>query len=457
MNSENKNYRPYAVSVDWLQVTVHVCPPCELDSPERLSENGVPLPPQFQPFGGYTAVKKCYSTAVFKSVYDLFDDTGTQVATLACYPHSSALDPRLGLLKIENWVLYESDFLEVTLRVMSAFGLYYKGISRLDLAYDSNELYGGLKHSTLIANYRKNRVLKVGASEYTMCCKADYSVKRSSKESGSIVFSGEYKEHAINSVTWGAPTSAVKVQMYNKSKELREVKMKHYIVDYWKRCGLDTDRDVYRIEIRLTEAKKQLKNIKTGEVFALHVNDLVAQESIEQLFQIFAYKHFAFYLNDGKTDRKRRLKEYPIFCFNQTPVVRSCTRNYKKDYTRMHKILINNIEQQIAECKKLDVSIVPELETVRQYYIDAYGMENYIKERDAKITPPLKSEERANVMYDEQTSSDYYAKFSNIVAQRAAELRRDIERKFRREHEIESEEYREYLRKKNRGKYSEAY
>lgn len=135
------------------------------------------------------------------------------------------------------------------------------------MAYDCNEFYGGLKPQKLLDNYFNMRYLKLGNNDPWVKMSGGYKLKFRANNSQKIKLDGDGQTvgaFRASSVTWGQRSSDIQVQVYNKSKELREVKMKHHIVDWWKQNGLETEEsDVYRVEIRITNAKT-LKNSTNG-------------------------------------------------------------------------------------------------------------------------------------------------------------------------------------------------
>lgn len=418
----DKNLRPYLISCDWLQLYLH-----------KTSD----FQPEVENLFGYHFQDIGHGSKVFKKIYNVIEPTGEVLGNISLDPYSSSIPAASVIFKAENNLLYQNDYVERIFMFISACGLYYKGITRMDIAYDSNVLYGGLKHETLIKKYRANEYLKIGANEYFMHCSANYhlSVNKKGKQSltnkdpkkakkgeendsSRIENVQRLEEHRINSVTWGSRSSDVQVQLYDKSKELKEVKMKHYIVDAWKAAGLDTEKSVFRIEIRIQNEGKHIKNLKTGKQFSLSMNDLVTQEMLEQLFHDYARKVFRFYHRKDIT-HKERMKEVKVFSLTNQTILKPQRTTRKKDYTRMHKIMLNYLDKNIAENARLDNVVVRELEKVKEYFITAYGMEKWYKEREQE-----QEYDKMAASLSEVSIQDYYKeKFSGLkseVAERAA-------------------------------------
>lgn len=449
MNELDKNLRPYAVSCDWLQLYIHIRNDFDPIAVDRFDSDGQLLPDEFQINQGYHFILKPYGTKVLRKVCEIYEPGGELLGIMAYEPYSPKLHPKTAILKVENAVLYQSDYIARVFLFLSAMGFKYKSITRMDLCYDSNELYGGLTHQNLYSRYQKNKYLKIGQNEYMPVMDGKYTIEAKRNRIGKDengknkyeevqVIEGEISEHRMKSATWGMRSSGIQVQMYNKSQELRDKTMKHYIVDYWKMCGLDTDKDVWRIEIRIAKGRKMLQNKATGKEMFLHMNDLLTQETIEELFQTFAEKYFRFFHNSGSKDRIQRMNQLRVFSFTKDVKMRPKCRTNKKDYTRKHKIMINDLTHQIAECDKLGVSVSSDLKVVRKYYIDAYNMEKWYKEKGEKDSYNQEVTNSTQIDQDLAINPEHqelFYKYSDEVAQRAAELRKSIEESIKRKRE----------------------
>lgn len=418
----DKNLRNYLISCDWLQLYLH-----------KTSD----FNPCVENLFGYHFQDVGHGSKVFKNIYNVIEPTGELLGNISLNPYSSKIPVSAVIFKAENNVLYSNDYIERIFSFIAACGLRYRGITRIDIAYDSNELYGGLKHETLVKKYRANEYLKIGANEYFMHCKAGYHLsidkrgkksitnkdpkqKEKGKEGSSerVENVQHFEEHKTNSITWGSRSSDIQVQLYDKSKELREVKMKHYIVDSWKQAGLDTERPVYRIEIRIVNEGKHIKNLKTGERFTLSMNDLITQEMLEQLFHDYARKVFRFF---HRRDIKKiqQMKEVKIFSLTNQTIIRPMRQTRKKDYTRMHKVMINWLDKNIAENARQDNCITRELEKVKEYFLTAHGMEKWNKEKEEEAEYMIHAAKKTEVSIQEHYRQKF-AGLKNEVAERAA-------------------------------------
>lgn len=116
----------------------------------------------------------------------------------------------------------------------------------------------------------------------------------------------------FDSIRWGSRSSGVSVYLYNKSKELREVKDKPWIRAAWKKEELSSKLDVWRVEISITSQGLGLKSLADGMFHTLFVDDIAKPEYLQEIFLTFASHYFKFFRTDPKAKRKRDLKEVQL-------------------------------------------------------------------------------------------------------------------------------------------------
>lgn len=453
LREDDASRRPYALSIDWLQCI------CRRTQYARLGETS--------PWG-VTTVKLDHGSKYWASIYDVFDTDGTLVGQLTADPHKKEVDRAACMFKADNSILYEEYALDRVIAVIHDLGLDYKGISRIDLAYDCNEYYNGLRISSLIDGYLHGRYVKIGQNTPLLWLNMGYYGKRDrdgnfrmfnrqpvkpltakQKEAAEREFRERCEEcekaglpvpgrpavQALNqapafevgSITWGMRSQSVQVQIYDKSKELREVKMKHHIVDCWRRCGLDLERPVYRTEFRITNRGKMLQNCASGEFFTVSANDILCQEQIEQLFFDYAEKYLCFYHADGheKVQNSRRVR---IFSLCNQRVNRPKAGTMSKDYTRGTCIALHEIDKHIVENDREGNAIAEPLRQVRAYLVDAYNLhdaETRFMQKDLALHGLATDE------YKELSPEEYFEQRLQgapaELAQRAAEARHHVE------------------------------
>jgi hypothetical protein len=117
------NNYPYCISVDWFEICCYGAP---VEKGE-LVVNGMK----------YQITDEEKKTRVFKKLYKV-THRGLDYFYIQQEPISSALKKGLTLIKIANRVLYSEKYVSLLLDLLKALNLHYKGVSRLDIAYDCN-------------------------------------------------------------------------------------------------------------------------------------------------------------------------------------------------------------------------------------------------------------------------------------------------------------------------------
>jgi len=414
----NGNARPYCVSVDWLSLSCR-------DSGFVFWDK------EAQP-SGYKIVHLSHGSKVFKDLFEVYDPDGQLIGELHSHPWSSAMNERSCIFKSDNALLYQPDAVEQIFACLTALALEYRGINRLDLCCDQSEFYGGLLPQNLLDKYFHRKLLKLGTNHGINFFDLGYygttgniggrlhawskmpipDPKRREAEQAALMERNEalravgLKEldpsparhidelPAIvhNSVTWGTRGNGVQVQLYNKTKELQEKKLKHYIVDAWRACGLDLQRDVYRVEIRIHGRGKGVINPQTGEEFQINLTDVIMQQQVEELFFAFAERHFKFFRADGKV--KLRQNRPVQLWQRRDPVLKPKQTKPHKDPTRFVLVLANAVSRELVACEKQDkrareaglpsptADYIKPLQKVQGYFRDAYNIAQWMQDQD---------------------------------------------------------------------------
>lgn len=336
----------YAISLDWMQYY------CERSMNE--------VPAIFATTRGkYEVEKQSYSTNLWLDVY-IIKHRGREFATLCMNPRNSGMPERGCTLKLANRVLYSHEWLQESKLIMAELGLRYKGITRVDVAYDCNVLAGGRSVPSFLmqyfshAPYCEGHIIRSGSRRVTI------NATRSNK--GSV---------EISAMRWGSKGSDVGAYAYNKSLELREVKDKPWIRETWERAGLIDafneaewaklsekekqrkieqgdvqsliETPVWRFEISIKAHGKDLLNIETGELFKLDINYFETQNAVENLFYTYAAKVFDFRMSTGQTT----IRNYPplkIFEMSREVTERPVRVSLLADTGRTEKMIVNRLE-----------------------------------------------------------------------------------------------------------------
>lgn len=406
-NETDRRARPYHVSLDWLSLSCRTTPFSFLDR-------------EVQPTG-YVLEHLMHGSKFFRHIAAVYDPEGTLVGELSWEPCNPAIHKESCIFKADNSLLYEREGVERFWCAVLGLQLEYRGINRIDLACDQNEFFNGLKPQNLLDRYFARKYLKLGVNHgidffdlkyhgvqnreggLTAWTKIPLVTKKQREnylkhieernadigDSGIPHLKADFAHQCEsldplthNSVTWGLRGNPVQVQLYNKTKELQEVKMKHHIVNAWKEAGLNLCEDVYRVEIRIQGRGKGLVNPATGKEFNLNLQDVVLQEQIEELFFAYASKYFAFYHEQGK-DRVSRNKPLQLWHRRPASLLPRQTKP-KRNPSRFTLVLVNAIKREEA-C----TPITPEYESTRKalravgsYLESAYELQAWAEDKE---------------------------------------------------------------------------
>lgn len=331
-------------------------------------------------------------------------------ATILTNPVSSVIDRRGALVKLSNRELYQPDFSDTFVNFLSLYCLKFKSISRLDLCYDCNDFSGGMSPRRLINSFLSGKFLKNGQPSYTLqgdtttdkreqltdailgainraSPETDNEMRnviqsvineriKRSDDSRCTVRGSVSNIRDINYIAFGSRSSSVCSYMYNKTKELREVKEKPYIRQLWKENGIDDNRDVWRVEISIKSDAKTLLKTETGEIFTLSTDMLKLQADIESLFYIYAAKYFDFRIND-LTKNKSRMKPVPIFERMPTITTRPIRLTLRQDSTKSDKIFLRKLVNIEVEIPHPTEQFIDALRIVQCEFVFAKNLAHY--------------------------------------------------------------------------------
>lgn len=313
-------------------------------------------------------------------------------------------------MKLSNRELYQPDFSGILINFLSLYGLKYKSISRLDLCYDCNDFAGGMSPRRLINSFLSGKFLKNGQPSYslqgdTMTDKRDQltdailsairtapidnpvEMKRvvqsvvneriTRTDDSRCTLRGNSKSvRDINYISFGSRSSSVCSYMYNKTKELRDVKEKPYIRQLWKLNGIDDTRDVWRVEISIKSDAKTLLKTETGELFTLSPDILKLQTDVESLFYVYAAKYFDFKMNN-LAKNKTRMASVPIFEHMPTITVRPIRLTIRQDSGRADRIFLKKLVNIECEIPHPTDAFIDALRVVQYEYTFAKNLANY--------------------------------------------------------------------------------
>lgn len=310
----------YCIAVDWLEVCCY----------------GRDLEPSFFSWEGkhFSVEQEDRETPLFRSFFEV-KRNGLVWAQIRQNPKSGVMKKGLTIIKLSNRVLYHEKYVPFLMHMIKALGLYYKGLTRLDIAYDCNEFYCGRKPSRFVHQFVTKRVDEKGGMYVPRMKEFDFHLKKDIHTNG-----------MINYLAIGAKGSKKRGYIYDKTLELEEVKDKPWIREMWEKNGLISDKKthVWRSEISIKAQGSDLLNLDTGQLFALHPNYLSTYENIKKIFHFYAAKVFDFRYNNGEKNRR----DFAPLCLFDTSVDCTCMPkrvNVCADSGRSEKACRNKLEK----------------------------------------------------------------------------------------------------------------
>lgn len=310
----------YCISVDWLQV----CCLCNgITEGEYLSKNY-----------RFDVKMSELQTAMFEQLF-IVRRMGKEVAVIQHKPRSPKLNKGLTLIKIDNRVLYSTEYIRLLYELMEVLNMNYKGITRLDLCYDCNKYTNGRSPSRFINQYISKEVGEKG-----------YIYRRGSDKFAAYGSKSKSSKAKVSSIRFGSGKSRIGTYIYDKTIELQEVKDKPWIREMWKENGLVSNEKehVFRSEISIKAEGMDILNMSTGELFRLSPIYLEHYNNIVKLFHFYAAKYFDFRICNGQVNR-RNYDKLQIFEIYEKVTCKPMQISSSCDTGRMEKICYNKIKK----------------------------------------------------------------------------------------------------------------
>ncbi len=337
---------------------------------------------------GYQIKQMEYSTRQFKIIQEIYINNKLFCTCVSC-PFSSVLASDMVLLKVANEHLYSPTLFSDLDKLIRDFYLRVKGLSRLDLCCDFTEFYNHRSVSKFLNQFMKNEVKKMG--------KATYKIQGMQK-----------RRHVIDYLRFGTNNSDVSVYLYNKTKELNEVKMKPYICDCWRASGLDVEKTVWRLEFSIKSSRIKLVDEDTGVIHSIDYHSIKEAHFKELIFSALLKSYFSFRTNSGCRNVSR---EKNIKLFEDKYLT---TRRYRfsglGDATRADKIFVKKMEETNCQLRNIKKSYNNENENMLFDFIIEKGLENYYLDRiKGELTERIikYKELRAKQLEDDLNSIQY--------------------------------------------------
>lgn len=380
----------YCISVDWLQVC------CYSNNLAFLLNNDYYNKVDSLPYWLELQPLETRNFARFIRVHTKVGNDWRYCADILAVPRSSMLNSNIVLVKIHNRFLYSQNYIKLLYNICATFKLSIKGLTRLDLCYDCNSFHGGLKPHKFIKEFvtaefdSPRYIYKVGAKQFRVY--GGKSVSSATKFSG---------------IEFGSGKSSKRCYIYDKTRELEEVKDKPWIRQYWQQNGLisDSKTHVYRAEISIKCDGMDLLNMSTGELFKLSPEYLKSQPAIEKLFHFYAARMFRFHRKGKHT----RVRDYDrIELFENSPIITCKPQKVcvNADTGRTEKICVSTLSKLSCQYSDLSQEYSSALSRCITFLSEVAGIK-YAKEKLAKEIQGIESFK--GIQFKEQGYIEYFA------------------------------------------------
>lgn len=399
----------YCIAVDWLEVCCY----------------GRDLEPSFFSWEGkqFSVEQEDRETPLFKSFFEV-KRNGLVWAQIRQNPKSGVMKKGLTIIKLSNRVLYHEKYVPFLMHMIQALGLYYKGLTRLDIAYDCNEFYCGRKPSRFVHQFVTKRVDEKGGMYVPRMKEFDFHLKKDIHTNG-----------MINYLAIGAKGSKKRGYIYDKTLELQEVKDKPWIREMWEKNGLISDKKnhVWRSEISIKAQGSDLLNLETGQLFALHPNYLATYENIKKIFHFYAAKVFDFRYNNGEKNRR----DFAPLCLFDKSVDCTCLPkrvNVCADSGRSEKACKNKLEklsktyvdltEDVRHSLAHAIAWIGNLSSIKaaryaaecqKHYLDTFACSKFMAEEDFAYLQACEELSRAK-RYEDRVAELLYERYLSYAA-----------------------------------------
>lgn len=216
------------VNIDWLQV---YC----LEPRLALEHNA-----RFFNDRGFFVKQREYGDPQYKEMFVLYRDK-REWLEIRRKPYS--LKSNGGLfeenachIRLCNVTCYDTDPIGDLLHFMNEYGYEFQSITRIDICSDFVTFDDGKSVPAFLRAYMRGDYSKIHISElhtFTEQLEDNIEICAHGKDKN---FKREY-----HSLSWGKKSSAIGVKIYDKTKEMQDMKRKPYIVARWLDAGIITD------------------------------------------------------------------------------------------------------------------------------------------------------------------------------------------------------------------------
>lgn len=300
-------------------------------------------------------------SAQFKEVWHVYNKEDAELyCIMQKCPYSPIIPKNTVMIKVANRYLYRPNWNIEFLNFCLACNITPKSISRIDICCDFESFDNNLHPEALMKGFLNNKYLKMGQSKYSL----------EGQQGNGQQFSY---------LRFGKRENEVSSYLYNKSKELKEVKDKPYIRDQWDQCGIGQNKDVWRLEVSLRTTQLRTIVQSTGEILRLDLDFITTKGVLENIYNAVILKYFHFKINDNQK-QKRRMKDLVLFKGISTTLEMKII-NDKPQTNRMDKIVVKKIANIFSQYRVEDQEAFEKVYQALGIILDKTDLWDYYYER----------------------------------------------------------------------------
>lgn len=287
---------------------------------------------------------------------DEFHHQGRHIATIAYKPHSPIIKPDAHIIKFSNEILYSSDFIKFFIQIGSNLGLQLRNITRIDLCFDFNNFLFFRDPENLIKDFFTGKLIYQRPSLFKIIGTTNFNVR------------SDY-------LRFGSNLSILSAYLYRKSLEMKQKVFKPYIYKQWKSEGLDTTKDVWRLEFSLKGGEHNVASMESGETFKIEIDQFLNDKFLYDFYFSLVKQYFNFYKHDKKSKYSKG-PEIVLFNYPYNPF-KHYIQPESKDLNRSDKIFIKKFEEFNQELRDNKPEFYQTAIELVDYFANLRGLREY--------------------------------------------------------------------------------
>lgn len=347
------------INIDWLEVF--------------CTESG-DMGPEYYKGKGYMVKTREYGTPIYRQMFTIFDKYGNEWIEVRRLPYSTKDAGGIFVrgachLRLTNYACYTINPVGDLIDFMDRHNYTFHNISRIDLCGDFTQFDNGMMPYDFMKDYICGKYSKLNQCNLTAHGR------------------DKWEGREWNSLKWGSETSTCSTKLYNKSLEMKQKKFKSYIWDAWNYAGLDTSKDIWRLEFSLHSQVKSMVAIDTGNVFDISISNFMDRQKVgfawfalcDRLFDVRVKKTS----KNGNEVRKSRCPKLNLFLYAKDYCNYKPTKNPSNvSSTRTIKVICNRL-QSIIDNKSVGNRY---REAASELYSFFMAQNSFVKGNDLALT-----------------------------------------------------------------------